>query len=112
MHRLIDITILLAKTGKPFRGHKEKEEDVGSNRGMYLELVWLLKKYDITLKKHLEEGPKNATYLSNLIQNDLITSIHSVLKRQLVLSLKNKKISIMADRADGVILLNCSIMAS
>jgi len=95
MHRLIDITILLAKTGKPFRGHKERGED--SNRGMFLELACLLKKYDPTLKKHLEEGPQNATYMSNLIQNDLISSLHSVLKRQLVLSLKNKKISIMAD---------------
>lgn len=35
--------------------------------------------------------------MSNLIQNDLISSLYSVLKRQLVLSLKNKKISIMAD---------------
>lgn len=35
--------------------------------------------------------------MSNLIQNDLISSLHSVLKTQLVLSLKNKKISIMAD---------------
>ncbi|KAE9523137.1 hypothetical protein AGLY_016451 [Aphis glycines] len=95
MHRHIDITILLAKTGKPFRGHKEREED--SNRGMFLELAYLFKKYDPTLKKHLEEGPQNATYMSNLIQNDLISSLHSVLKRQLVLSLKNKKISIMAD---------------
>ncbi|CAI6357084.1 unnamed protein product [Macrosiphum euphorbiae] len=95
MHRLIDITILLAKTGKPFRGHKEREED--SNRGMFLEIACLLKKYDPTLKKHLEEGPQNETFMSNLIQNDLISSLHSVLKRQLVLSLKNKKISIMAD---------------
>jgi len=59
---------------------------------MFLELACLLKKYEPTLKKHLEEGPQNATYMSNLIQNDLISSLHSVLKRQLVLSLKNKKI--------------------
>jgi len=44
-----------------------------------------VKKYDPILKKHLEEGPQNATYISNIIQNDLISSIHSVLKRQLVL---------------------------
>lgn len=95
MQRLIDITILLAKTGKPFRGHNENLKS--DNRGMFLELAWLLKKYDPTLKQHLAEGPKNATYTSNLIQNDLILSIHSVLKRKLVSSLKNKKISIMAD---------------
>lgn len=64
---------------------------------MFLELAWLLKKYDPTLKKHLDEGPKNATYIGNLIQTDLILTIHSVLKRKLVFFLKNKKISIMAD---------------
>ncbi|XP_022183530.1 zinc finger MYM-type protein 1-like [Myzus persicae] len=95
MQRLIDITILLAKTEKPFRGHNENlKSDI---RGMFLELAWLFKKYDTTLKKHLDEAPKNATYISNLIQNDLILSIHSVHKRKLVSSLKNKKISIMAD---------------
>lgn len=62
-----------------------------------MEFAWLLKKYDQTFKKHLEEGPKNATYVSNLIQNDLILSIHSVLMRKLVSSLKNKKFAIMAD---------------
>lgn len=74
MQRLIDITILLAKTGDPFRGHNENLKS--DNRGMFLELAWLLKKYDPTFKKHLDEGPKNATYISNLIQNNLILSFH------------------------------------
>lgn len=67
MHRLIDISILLTKKEKPFRGHKVKEED--SNRGIFLKLACSIKKYDPTLKRHLEEGPQNATYIlvSNLI---------------------------------------------
>jgi hypothetical protein len=55
IQRLIDITKLLAKTGKPFRGHNENLKS--DNRGMFLELAWLLKKYDPTLKKYLDEGP-------------------------------------------------------
>ncbi|KAF0732541.1 zinc finger MYM-type protein 1-like [Aphis craccivora] len=55
--------------GQPFMGHKEREED--SNRRMFLELAWLLKKYDPILKKHLEEGPQNATYISNILIRNL-----------------------------------------
>lgn len=37
MQRLIDIIILLTKTGKPFRGHNEKVES--ENRKMFLEFA-------------------------------------------------------------------------
>ncbi|XP_026821225.1 uncharacterized protein LOC113559674 [Rhopalosiphum maidis] len=37
MHRLIDITLCLAKSGKPFRGHLEKSSDVC--KGLFLDIV-------------------------------------------------------------------------
>lgn len=45
---------------------------------MFLEIADLLKKYDPVLKNHLENGPRNAMYTSNRIQNVLILSIHNV----------------------------------
>lgn len=64
---------------------------------MFLEIADLLKKYDPVLKNHLENGPRNAMYTSNRIQNVLILSIHNVLFSTLCSSLKNSYISIIAD---------------
>lgn len=99
MERLIDITIFLGKTGQPFRGHNEKDES--NNKGLFLELTDLLKKYDSLTKNHLENGPKNAQYTSNYIQNDIIQSINNVLKQKLSAIFKNKFVSIMADETSN-----------
>ncbi|XP_026819135.1 zinc finger MYM-type protein 1-like [Rhopalosiphum maidis] len=56
MHRLIDITLCLAKSGKPFRGHLEKSSDVC--KGLFLDIVDILKKYDLTLQKLWKKGRK------------------------------------------------------
>lgn len=75
MHLLIDITLCLAKYGKPFRGHSEKKSDVC--KGLFLDIVDILKKYDPTLYNH--------------IQNDLLSSINNVMKRSI--EKKNKQSS-------------------
>lgn len=66
--RLSDITLCLAKSGKPLRGHNEKNLSVC--KGMFLDFVDVLKKYNATLINHLDNVKKNALYTSNLIQND------------------------------------------
>lgn len=92
MHRLIDITLCLGIGGRSFRGKNEKESSY--NKGLFKDIVTLLAKYDPLLKSHLELGSKNATCCSNIIQNDLITSISQVLKNQLKkIKLKIKNIN-------------------
>lgn len=50
--RLIDTTILLAKSGKPFRGN---DESINSfNQGMFKEISKLLIKYDPIFKKYMD----------------------------------------------------------
>ena len=58
--RIVSIVQYLAKQGIAFRGHDEKESS--SNRGNFLELLELLKKFDPFLQTY--EPPKNATYTS------------------------------------------------
>jgi len=89
MKRLIDITVCLGIGGKPFRGHSEKSNDI--HKGLFLDIVGLLKKYDPILNEHLNSGPKNALYCSNRIQNDLIFSISQLMKRQLKDCIQDKK---------------------
>uniref|UniRef100_A0A8C5M9G2 TTF-type domain-containing protein n=1 Tax=Leptobrachium leishanense TaxID=445787 RepID=A0A8C5M9G2_9ANUR len=95
MERLIDIVRCLGTGGRPLRGHNEKTDS--REKGLFLNIVHLLKKYDPVMKKHLEESPRNATYLSNRIQNDLIMSIHNVVEQKIVSSINGKMISIIAD---------------
>lgn len=71
MTRLIDICLYLVKGCSAFHDHNEENDS--SNQGNFKELVKLLSKYDSLLNMHLETGQKNAQYLSNCIQNDIIT---------------------------------------
>lgn len=100
MQRLIDITLCIGIGGRSFRGKNEKESSY--NKGLFKDIVTLLAKYDPLLKSHLELGPKNATYCSNIIQNDLIISISQVLKNQLKHKIENRKISIIADETSDL----------
>ncbi|KAL4090577.1 hypothetical protein QTP88_025382 [Uroleucon formosanum] len=100
MRRLIDIVLLLGKTGKPFRGH---DESILSNqKGMFREIIDLLARYDDVLKIHLLSGPKNAQYMSNRIQNDLISSLHSVMIIKIKSNFENSFISLMVDETSDV----------
>lgn len=95
MNRIIDITICLAKSGKPFRGHDKKYDSC--NQGLFKELIILLTKHDVVLQRHFQEAPKNALYTSNRIQNDLITSIKNVILKNIKNSIRTSFISILAD---------------
>lgn len=88
MKRLIDVIICLTKSGKPFRGHAESL--TSHQKGLFLEVIHLLSKYDVTLKSHLDNGPKNAIYLSNVIQNKIIYSVHDVQIKKIKSNLKKK----------------------
>lgn len=95
IERLIDIVICLAKGGRPFRGHDESKISIA--RGLFLDLVDLVSKYDPTLKDHLTNGPQNVLYTSGKIQNDIIISISNIILRKISHSVQNKLVSIMAD---------------
>ncbi|GLV37541.1 hypothetical protein CBL_20353 [Carabus blaptoides fortunei] len=49
LHKLLDITLYLAKQNLAFRGHNEDES--ASNKGNYLEMVEMLSKYTPVLKE-------------------------------------------------------------
>ncbi|CAH2315264.1 zinc finger MYM-type 1-like [Pelobates cultripes] len=95
MKRLIDIVRCLGTGGRPFRGHNEKADS--HERGLFLNIVKLLEKYDPVMQRHLQESPRNATYLSNRIQNDLIMALHNIVQQKIVSAINGKMISIIAD---------------
>lgn len=76
--RLIDVVCFLGKQELAFRGHAETTSSL--NKGNFLELVDLLAKYDGNLATHLQSTSSGSfTGLSNRTQNDLISSVGSVM---------------------------------
>ena len=63
LYRIIDVVIVLAKTGHPLRGHREGSDS--HNRGLFLEITHLLAQYDPVLSDHFKNGPKNATCIKH-----------------------------------------------
>ena len=74
MYHIIDVILLLVKTGHPLHGHQENSKSF--NRGLFLEITHLLVNYDEVLKTPFEYGQRNATYSSITIQNYLISAIY------------------------------------
>jgi len=95
MKRLIDIIITLTKGGRALRGHNEKNDSF--EKGLFLEIVHLLSRYDPVIKNHLENGARNTTYISNRIQNDILNSIENTMLFLIISNIQNKPVSIISD---------------
>lgn len=79
LHRLIDITLFLARQGLAFRGHRAYA-GLGApslNEGNFLELLKLLAQYDALLEEHMRNPTGRVTYLSHQSQNELISALAS-----------------------------------
>ncbi|XP_011409153.1 PREDICTED: uncharacterized protein LOC105316054 [Amphimedon queenslandica] len=77
LYRIIDVITLLVRTGHLLRGHREGADS--NNRGLFLEIVNLLSQYDGVLKHHFDTCPRNATYVSKDIQNDIISTLYHIM---------------------------------
>ncbi|KAL7293150.1 hypothetical protein TKK_0013303 [Trichogramma kaykai] len=102
MKKLIDIIIILAKSEKPLRvsSHSEKEESC--EKGLFLEIVQLLKKYDRDFESYINSALKNCTYLRNYIRNDILLSIKNVILRNIQNQLSGQPFFIIADETSDV----------
>ncbi|CAN7983404.1 unnamed protein product, partial [Ixodes hexagonus] len=94
LHRLLDITLFLAKQNPAFRGHREDE--LAANKGNFLEMVEMLSKYDPVLKEHmlrLKESTQkvkvSVSYLSPATQNEFIGVLARRVMEQLLLEIKS-----------------------
>ncbi|KAM9311655.1 zinc finger MYM-type protein 1-like [Gastrophryne carolinensis] len=108
LHRLLDITLFLAKQNLAFRGHKEDGSSL--NKGNFLEMVELLSKYDPVLKEHLIRLKRHTcklnvsvSYLSPQTQNEFISVLANHVKEKIVTDIKSAKyFGIMFDSTPDV----------
>ena len=95
------IVKFLAKQNIPFRGHDERSSS--SNRGNFLELVHLQARYDDVLKQHLESAPRNSTYLSADIQNQLIQAMGDEVLSKIIEQIGDAKLfSLPVDKTSDI----------
>ena len=74
---VLDVISFCAKQEIPLRGDDESNQSL--NKGNFLEMIEFLGKYDSNVTKRIENLPRNAIMLSPNIQNDLLSSLTSVL---------------------------------
>ncbi|KAJ4425901.1 hypothetical protein ANN_27527 [Periplaneta americana] len=93
--RLIDIVCHLGKRELALCDHDES--DNSADRGNYVELVHLLKRYDPILNEHIKHS-NGVVCFSNQIQNDLIDSISNVITAEIRKEVHNAPfVAIMVD---------------
>lgn len=99
LHRLLAVTLFLAKQNLPFRGHRENEQS--QNKGIFLELIEFLSNYDPVLKEHLTQVRQSAepcnrsramtSYLSPGTQNEFISFLGAAVKENVLQDIKQAK---------------------
>lgn len=90
------------------KGHRDDSkysEDTTINPGNFQALLnFRIDSGDLILKNHFETTPKNATYKSKTIQNEMINSLGKFIREKIVEEVKEAKLfSLIADEAS-----NCS----
>lgn len=85
---IVDTVILCGRQNLPFRGHRDDSKyfnDTSINCGNFKALLqYRAKGGDTDLAEHLSNAPKNATYISKTIQNELINIIGETIQKRLV----------------------------
>ena len=108
LHKLLDITLFLAKQNLTFHGHKENEFSL--NRENFLKIVEMFSKRDPLLKEHLTRLKRNActvkasvSYLLSETQNEFINVLANHEEKILVMDIKAAKhFGIMFDSASDI----------
>lgn len=106
MKRIIDVLKVIGKCGLSFRGKRNEAartlDDPDVNHGNFLELLLLLRKYDVTLNSHLTEAIENSknssingsdsnkkrrgnllTLISKTTANNIITTIRNLMQKKI-----------------------------
>ncbi|XP_065654469.1 zinc finger MYM-type protein 1-like [Hydra vulgaris] len=102
LERLFNINLMLTKNSLVFRGHSEVLADEIYN-GNFLSHVYLLSKYDDTMKQVLNKPKGTIKYLSPAIQNEVIQCLSKNLEKTLLFEINESAFfSIIVDTTQDV----------
>ena len=102
MLSMIDMVIVLGQRNVPFRGHGWSKELRREDRNFDFFLHWK-SQFDPLLSDHLQFAKKNASYLSPVIQNELIALAGLEVKESILKDVRSAgRFSVMADECTDV----------
>ena len=90
--------MLCCKQQKSYRGHKESINSV--NRGNFLKILGLVAKHDPAVQHMQTDGPRNASYTSADIQNQLLSTMSSMVRESICNKIRKSgvySVSVLAD---------------
>lgn len=82
---------LCARQGIALRGHRDDSTSTALNQGNFRALVTFRSETDAVLADHLQNAPKNATYISKTVQNDLLEVMGDFILGKIVDEVKESK---------------------
>lgn len=92
LNSIIKCLEFCGRQGIPFRGHRDDSTSCSLNKGNFNALLDMrIDAGDEILKRHLLEGPTNASYISKTTQNDLLECIGSFIQSHIVSEIKNQE---------------------
>ena len=97
---MLDVAMFCAKQELPLRGSDESIDS--SNKGNFLELFEMLKKYSPEVKKRFDALPANAKMIHHTIQNDLLEAAKEVILDTIKEEMSGEEYVILADEAKGL----------
>ena len=81
---ILKCIILCGQQNIALRGHRDNDKDEKHTGNFKALLSFRVDSGDLVLKQHFETAPKNATYSSNTIQNELITVTGEWISKKIV----------------------------
>lgn len=105
---IIKTILFCGKQGLALSGHRENTNSLGAddelNDGNFRALLrFRIDSGDVTLEEHLRSGPKNATYTSATVQNEIIDAIGKIIRSKIVAEVNAPKFfSILADETRDI----------
>ena len=99
---IIETVLLCGRQNIPFRGHRDDATNMDDgNPGNFQALLdFRIQAGDAVLQEHFNNAPRNATYRSKTIQNELIGCCGEILTKKIIDEVRQAKFfSILADGA-------------
>ncbi|XP_065915782.1 zinc finger MYM-type protein 1-like [Dysidea avara] len=93
---IAEVLLLCSRQELGLRGHREGSESV--NRDNFLEILHLVAQHDPLVKCRIDHGPRNATYTTPDIQNDMLGVMAELMQEQIRNEVRKAGVySILAD---------------
>ena len=101
---LFKTVILCGRNNIALRGHRDDGPTTSNSKGNFKSLLhFRVDSGDETLQQHLSNAPRNATYTSKTVQNEMITTVGRYILDKLSGEVKESKyFSILADEAADI----------